>query len=222
MSKRILVVAAHPDDEALGCGGTIAKHVENGDEVHQMFMTNGVGARDPSGNASEVIRNIAAESAASILGVTSTTYAEFPDNRMDTIAMLDIVQAVEAVVQKIQPTIVYTHFAGDLNVDHQTVNRATLTACRPLPTSPVKKIYAFEVLSSTEWGCGSESFSPKHTVDISKQFDRKNSALLAYCEEMHPSPYARSMKNVESLARFRGHSVGFQFGEAFELLRSLD
>ena len=146
----VLALVAHPDDEVLGAGGTLALHALRGDEVHIVFLTDGVGARGAD-RAAEERRAEAAIKAASILGARPPRFLGFPDNCVDRIALLDVVQAIEAVIASVQPATVYTHHAGDLNIDHAICHRAVLTACRPLPGSKLRRIYAMEVASSTEW-----------------------------------------------------------------------
>jgi len=172
-SSIVLVVAAHPDDEVFGCGGTIAKHIALGDKVHVVFMTNGVGSRNASFKEAQERRK-ASQDVANILGISSTQQFEFPDNKMDTIALLDVVQSIEKVIDKLQPKIIYTHHAGDLNIDHQLTHKAVMTACRPQPGFCVKEIYAFEVLSSTEWQTpGYMPFLINKYVDITNYIDLK-------------------------------------------------
>jgi LmbE family N-acetylglucosaminyl deacetylase len=221
----VLVVAAHPDDEALGCGGTIAKHVDAGDDVHVLFFTDGVGSRDDVGSAPDVeaptVRTQAAHEACRILGTHPPTAFSFPDNQMDTVALLEVTKALELVVDEIRPQVIYTHHGGDLNVDHQIVYRALLTACRPLPNSTVNEILTFEVASSTEWAATSldVAFQPNTIVNIEATFDRKMAALRAYGEEMRPYPHARSYESVEALARLRGSQYGMALAEAFHTVR---
>ncbi len=219
MTKKILVVAAHTDDEALGCGGTIAKHVAAGDIVYALFMTDGVASRaTPEGEAER--RGEAAAAAARILGLRESVQLAFPDNRMDSVALLDIVQAVEEVVRKLQPEIIYTHHAGDLNVDHRVTHEAVMTVCRPLPGSSVKEIYAFEVLSSTEWASPAQKpFLPNVYVDISAFVEVKRRALEAYADEMRAAPHSRNPAHVKSLGEHRGNTVGTTAAEAFEAIR---
>jgi len=182
MNKKVLVIAAHPDDEAIGCAGTIAKHVANGDEVHLLFMTDGVGSRLGS-DESALQRKSAADKAAEILGVSSSQNFDFPDNKMDSIPLLDVVKKVEDGIGKYQPEIVYTHHVGDLNIDHQVTHNAVLTACRPQPGFCVKEIYVFEVMSSTEWSSiGTAPFLPNMYVDISDYWDVKKKVLQG-CEK---------------------------------------
>ena len=221
MNKVILVVAAHSDDEAIGCSGTMAKHVSAGDQVHVLFMTDGVGSR--KGIAREVNNRLSsAEKAAKILGVASMQNLSFPDNQMDTVPLLDITQAIEKKIVGIQPNVIYTHHVGDLNIDHQVTHRAVMTACRPQPGSCVKEIYAFEVLSSTEWQTpGLMPFVPNVFVDISDYLEKKVATINAYCEEMREIPHSRSIEHLIALAKHRGYSVGVGAAEAFMLIRGI-
>jgi len=222
MSKKILVVAAHADDEVLGCGGTIARHVAEGDAVHVIFMADGVGSRGDEQIAEFEARNQARDAALKTLGVIECHALDFPDNRMDSVPLLDVVQALDPIVRKIQPERVYTHHHGDLNVDHRVTHQAVLTACRPLPGSSLREILAFEVMSSTEWATpGFAPFILNAFVDISAYLPKKLEALAAYELEMRPTPHSRSVGHIEALARHRGNSVGVDAAEAFELCRSI-
>lgn len=220
MVDTVLVIAAHADDEVLGCGGTIACHVAKGDNVKIVFMADGVGSR---GDKSTLLqREKAACDAAEVLGASTPVFLGFPDNKMDSTPLLDIVQKLEAVIKDVKPSIIYTHYAGDLNVDHEITHRAVLTACRPQPDFCVKEIYSFEVLSSTEWNKSSHGvFDPMMIVDISNSFDRKMAALKKYDMEMRTFPHARSYESVEALATYRGASFGFSKAEAFVVNRVL-
>ncbi len=220
MRKIVLVVAAHADDEVLGCGGTLAKHVADGDVVYVLFLTDGVGSRKSVTDSAADHRRSASELAAHILGIRKIYCHSFPDNQLDRIPLLDVVQCVEAIVQQVRPSIVYTHHAGDLNVDHRIALQAVMTACRPLPDTSVKEIYSFEVLSSTEWAVpGVVSFHPNLYVDISEFVDAKRRALEAYAVEMKTSPHSRSIRHVLGLAEHRGNSVGVWAAEAFQVIR---
>lgn len=222
MSKIVLVVAAHTDDEALGCGGTIAKHVAKGDSVYTVFLADGVTSRPCASENDQAERHIAACRAQEMLGIKKSFMLGFPDNRMDSVALLDIVQELELVVDEVKPQVVYTHHYGDLNIDHRITHQATLTACRPFPGSLVKEIYAFEVLSATEWNTpGNYTFTPNLFVDISDYIQTKMNALSAYELEMRVAPHTRSLENTEQLARLRGNSVGVAFAEAFYTVRLL-
>ena len=220
MNKKILVVAAHPDDEVLGCGGTMARHAKNGDKVHIVFMSNGVNSRGNVKYNEENERRECAIKASEILGAQTPKFFDFPDNMMDTVPLLEIVKELEVYIQELQPNIVYTHYKGDLNIDHQITYQAVMTACRPTPRNSITQIYLFEILSSTEWSISS-TFSPVHFVDISEEFELKINALKMYKDEMKDFPNSRSIESVSALAVFRGGSMGINFSEAFSVERSI-
>ncbi len=220
----ILVVAAHADDEVIGCGGTIARHAAQGDTVHILFLADGITSRG-QGSKKQAIekRNSCAKKASRILGANPPVFTEMPDNRMDSMPLLDIIKKVEPVISKTDPDVVYTHHGNDLNIDHQLTHRAVMTACRPVPGSRIKGIYSFEVLSSTDWmgKHAANQFCPDYFVDISEFFIRKTEALEAYSTELQPFPHARSVESVEALAKYRGGSVGMNAAEAFQVERQL-
>ena len=226
--KQIFVIAAHPDDEVLGCGGTIVKHVHDGDEVHVLILAEGMTSRDDTrdrkGREKDIIKlKDMANEAHKILGTCSTKLLDFPDNRMDSVDLLDIIKVIENEINEIYPEIIYTHHSNDLNVDHRITHQAVFTACRPEPGAIVKKIYCFEVPSSTEWQAhmARAPFMPYTFVDISDTLEKKLVALKSYESEMKPWPHSRSIKAVAHLARWRGASVGFEAAEAFSLSRDL-
>lgn len=222
MVKKILIVAAHPDDEVLGCGGTIARHVAEGDTVQVVFMADGVTSRQNTLQADLAQRDSAAEQARRVLGVERNHYIGLPDNRMDSVPLLDVIQKLEAIIHAYEPEVIYTHHVGDLNEDHRITQQAVLTACRPVPGSSVREIYAFEVLSSTEWSNPHAlPFTPECFVDISAHLTKKMDALNAYACEMREAPHSRSLAHTELLARHRGHSAGMDAAEAFKVLRLL-
>lgn len=219
---KILCVAAHPDDEVLGCGGTLARHVAAGDAVHVCLVAEGLTSRQGGGDAAELAELAAtARRADARLGVRDTRLLGLPDNRLDELPRLEVIQRIEQVIAEIQPEVIYTHAAADLNIDHQIVHEAVLTACRPVPGQGVKRILCFEVPSSTEWrGAGSACpFVPNWFVDISNTLADKLAALGEYAGEMRPWPHARSIEACEHLARWRGASVGVAAAEAFMLAR---
>ncbi|MFK7911579.1 MAG: PIG-L deacetylase family protein [Akkermansiaceae bacterium] len=225
MSKKILILAAHADDEILGCGGTMAKHSDRGDDVAVVFLTNGVGARglgsDDSQNSE--LRDSAAIKALDIVGSRLLTRLDLPDNALDSLSRIQIIQSIEPHIDAFQPDTIYTHHGGDLNIDHRRALEAVMTACRPQPGVTVSEIYSFEVASSTGWQGVSlfAPFVPNHYVDISKQLERKIKALEAYNEEMRPAPHSRSIKALEHQAIWRGSQVGLHAAEAFCLERSV-
>ena len=227
--KSILVIAAHPDDEVLGCGGTIVKHIQNGDEVHVLIIAEGVTSRDEERNPIRRKESLSklkkmAHKAHKILGSNNIKLMDFPDNRMDSVDLLEIIKAVEKEINIVKPEIIYTHHYGDLNIDHRITHQAVLTACRPEPLRCVKRILTFEVQSSTEWQSPNIGtvFSPNVFIDISDTLSLKIDALKAYQSEMKPWPHSRSIKAVEHLAHWRGATVGLNAVEAFMLIRELD
>ena len=219
----VLIVAAHPDDETLGAGATIARHARAGEEVSILFLADGVSSRDPDGDHVEELsrRRSSAIVAASTLGANPPQFLDLPDNRLDSVAMLSLARAVEEVVERIRPDTVYTHHAGDLNVDHRCTHEAVMTACRPVSTCPVKTVLCFELPSSTEWrsAAAAPGFDPTWFVDVGQTLELKLAALSAYEEEMRPWPHPRSLQAVEHLARWRGATIGSTAAEAFVLAR---
>ena len=228
MNNKVVVVAAHPDDEVLGCGATIAKHVENGDEVHILILAEGQTSRDVQRDRNKNVEalnhlNKAAHEAAKVLGVATVTLKDFPDNRMDSVDLLDVIKVVEEFIKIYQPNIIYTHHYGDLNIDHRITNQAVITAARPVPESTIKTILFFEVPSSTEWQASSSSiqFTPNWFVNISGTLGKKIEALKEYDLEMRNWPFPRSLEAVGNLARWRGSCIGTEAAEAFILGRNI-
>ena len=216
----VLVVAAHPDDEILGCGGTVARHAAEGDDVHILIVAEGATSR-PKGSKDDVEQlTEAANRAAEAIGAKAPRLLGLPDNRLDTVALLDIIQPIEDIIREVTPQTVYTHHGSDLNLDHRTVHQAVVTACRPLPGSSVRRLYGFETLSSTEWSTASmgPAFNPAHFVGISDFLAAKNAALECYEMEMRPFPHPRSVEAVTALARVRGSQAGLATAEAFEVI----
>jgi LmbE family N-acetylglucosaminyl deacetylase len=214
MGQTVLVVAPHALDEALGCGGTMARHADEGDTVHTLVLFGDGTGRDTQ-------RRVNALAAAKILGSNAPRFAGFPENRSDTIPLVDIVGAIERCVSEIKPQTVYVSHGGNLNIDHQTSFKATATALRPVPGSPVREIFTYEILSSTDWapvGFGVH-FQPIRFVNIAAQIERKVEALKAYGDEMRPSPHARSLEAAVALAKVRGGTAGFDAAESFEISR---
>lgn len=228
MTETVLVVAAHPDDEVLGCGGTIARHAAAGDRVHIVIVAEGATARHATRDADAREKEIAAlreaaRAAARVLGAVDVRFLRLPDNRLDAVPLLDVIKPVEAIGAALRPTIVYTHHGGDLNVDHRIVHQTTVTAFRPLPGSNVRRLLAFETVSSTEWSnpAVGAPFLPTSYVNIADHLAAKLDALRCYASEMRPFPHARSLESVEHLARMRGASVGLPAAEAFMTVREV-
>lgn len=222
MKESTMVIAAHADDEALGCGGTMARLAEEGAQIVVVFMADGVFSRKKSSRVDKKKRKNAADAAQKILGSKKSHHLDLPDNQMDQVPMLLIVQSLEALIKKYQPKTIFTHFHGDLNVDHRITQQAVMTACRPVPGCPVKKIYGFEVPSSTEWATPGEApFCPTTFVDIGSFLQIKLRALQAYSMEMRGKPHARSLHHVQAIAQHRGNSIGVEAAEAFVVYRHI-
>lgn len=222
----VLTIAAHPDDEVLGCAGTVAKWVRAGAAAHTLILGEGETSRYATRAAglaqthALVGLRAAAQGAATTIATTSVRVLDFPDNRFDTVPFLDIVKAIEGVVADVRPDTVLTHFRGDLNVDHRRTFEAVLTACRPLPNAPFRTILSFETPSATEWNVQS-AFAPTYFEDITTTLAAKLDALRQYDREMRPFPHPRSYEAVEALARWRGATAGVHAAEAFEVVRMI-
>ena len=227
----LLVVVAHPDDEVLGCGATVRLLVDRGWAAHLAIMTRGVTGRatDPAAGekATQAQADLALETqrAAEVLGFSSTTNLDFPDNRMDTVSRMDLSHALRLLVEARRPGLVLTHHPGDYNWDHTSTFDAVLMACRSNAGdfSPAE-IRAFEVLSSTEraWQEPSRVFCPNAYVDVAATIDAKNEALGHYASERRPYPHPRSAEAVEHLARKRGNEVGLEYAEAYHIIRRVE
>jgi LmbE family N-acetylglucosaminyl deacetylase len=224
---KILVIAAHPDDEVLGCGGTAARLVREGHEVHFAILGEGMTSRHAQradAEQSQLTRlHQQAHTAAAQLGVKNVVLHKLPDNRLDTLALLDVVKIVEDLVDRVQPEVIYTHHAGDLNVDHGVIHRAVLTATRPVAGQLVLEIYAFEVPSSTEWAFQriEPAFRPNVFVDITRTLEAKIAAMECYETEARKFPHPRSPEALRALATRWGSVIGCAAAEAFELVRSV-
>ena len=217
----VLVLAAHPDDEVLGCGGTMARLAAEGHRVSVAILGQGAASRFAPGSA-EAAAEVAAlqdrsQEAGRILGVAEVLHFGLPDNRFDSLDLLDVVKLVEGVADTVRPEVVYTQHGGDLNVDHAVTFRAAMTAFRPLPGSAVRELFAYEVASSTEWAFGQfgPAFAPDTFVDVAAHLDRKLAALAAYEGELRPFPHPRSERAVRAQAEWRGATVGVAAAEAF-------
>lgn len=230
MSDTILVVAAHPDDEVLGCGGTIAKHIDRGDKVHILHVSEGVSSRFSIGEdgrdwGTEIAqREQFARNASKVLGMEAPLFLRHPNLRMHMESKLFITKQIEDVLENVRPSTIYTTHPGDMNTDHGVTFECVLTACRPVAGKSVRKIFAFEVLSSTEW-CHQDlrrEFLPNHFVNIAPYFDMKLESVRCYDYEMREYPHPRSQEIIECQAKLRGAQVGIEMAEAFVTIRSVE
>ncbi len=221
--RSIAVVAAHPDDEVLGFGGTIARHAAAGDQVSVLILATGLAARGDASASATALLDLRhqADAASQILGVHHLILGDLPDNRLDTVPLLDVIKRIEAFLAETAASIVFTHDHRDLNIDHAICARAVLTACRPLPGAAVAQLYAGEILSSSEYADPADRFSPTTYVDIADQLERKCDALACYKSELRDWPHPRSVHGVRALAHKRGSEAGLAAAEAFRLLREI-
>lgn len=223
---KILVVAAHPDDEVYGMGGTMAKLASLGHEIHVLIVTDGCTAQYADRpDLPEIVEEKRAEAmeANRLLGVKEVHFGTFPDMRLDTVPHVEVNRLIEETVDTVQPEAVYTHFYGDVNLDHQMVYRSTLVAVRPIPGQCVRELYCYRVPSSTEWSPQLEHtvFLPNVMTDISGFTDVKEQALRAYQTETRPYPHPRSPQYVRETDRARGLEWGLGPAESFWLLRKI-
>lgn len=228
--KKIMVVVAHPDDELLGLGGSMSKLIrEQNVHVHVVILGEGLTSRadkrDPKQWQQELeLHRENILEAQKIIGYESVNTYDFPDNRFDTVAILDIIKTIEKEKQSFQPEIIFTHHGGDVNIDHQRTFEAVITACRPVENEPVKEIYTFETPSGTEWRASTD---PKHFIpNTFISFDEthlkaKTEAMECYHFEKREYPHPRSPKALTIRAASWGQTVGAGYAEAFCLIRSV-
>lgn len=234
---KVLVVVAHPDDDVLGMGGTIAKHSLNGDKVHIVYLTTGITSRRNSGHQSKAVYEINktdtklmkkeieklksdALKSCKILGVKTTSFYDFPDNELDSIPRLKIIKTIEKEIEKRGPDVIYTNHYGDLNIDHRLVYESCLTACRP-KKGKNPHLFAFGVISSMEWNYPG-SFNPNYFVNITKNIKTKISAMKSYKNELRCFPHPRSIEGIEVTAKKWGTICGSNYAEAFEIIRIIN
>lgn len=224
---RVLVIAAHPDDEVLGMGGTIAKYAFAGAEIALLIVTDGSSAQyDGSGNIAAIIEKKKRETqdCASVLGISKIYYGGLPDMKLDVTPHIQVNAAIEKVVNEFKPNVVYTHFYGDVNKDHRCVYESTLVACRPVANQIVKKLFAYSVPSSTEWNIQNvnSAFMPNWYEDISGVFaQKKYEAFSKYKTELRDYPHPRSTEYLQQADIAEGLRVGLGATESFVLLRNI-
>jgi|TARA_B110000503_G_scaffold142622_1_gene240027 N-acetylglucosamine malate deacetylase 1 len=225
MKKKILVVASHPDDEILGCGGTIAKLSKSGNIVKTIILTKGISSRFDS-NKNEIIKlqdklNKSSKAANKVIGVKNLKFFDLPDNQFDNNSLLSLTKVIEKEIKNFKPNIIFTHFINDLNIDHQYTSRAVLTAARPQTKNSVDEILFFEINSSTDYQINSNGlqFMPNYFVDISKTVKLKKKALEIYKSEMKKYPHSRSVKAILNKNISIGNSIGLGSCEAFQIAR---
>lgn len=220
--KKILIIAAHPDDEVLGCFGTISKLIKEGHEAYTLILGEGKTSRfankDQINHEEFKILESEALKANQSIGIKELFREKFPDNRFDSVPLLDLIKSIEKIKNTLKPNIIFTHYAKDLNIDHQITFKAVLTATRPLANESVKEIYSFEVLSSTEWNYPT-SFSPNVFFDIDDSLEDKIKAMSYYQSELCEFPHPRSLEGIKFQAQYHGLRVGLKNAEAFKSIR---
>jgi LmbE family N-acetylglucosaminyl deacetylase len=218
---RILVVAAHPDDEVIGAGGTIARHVAHGDEVYWCVVTQAHSPRWPEDTQAEARRQVYEVQQA--LGIKEVFLCGFPTVELNTVPYIDLCSALQRVVDRVRPEVVYTTPRDDINQDHRIVYEATLVASRPLPESPIRRLLCYEIGTTSRFGlpAGSTGFIPNVFVDIAPYLNIKLDAMSRYQAELREYPHPRSLEGLRLLAKERGLSVGLEAAECFQLIREL-
>ena len=222
--KSVLVFAAHPDDELLGVGGTVRRLANEGAIVRAVILAEGITSRSNTREEADKAELLSLQSdarkAAEIIGYHSIEFCGLPDNRMDSIDLLDVIKIVSKYVNEYKPDTVFTHHHGDLNIDHRITCEAVLTACRPVGDYCVKKIYAFETPSSSEWDFNyNQPFTPNVYFDVTHTLEAKIRGMACYRSESTTFPHPRSPESLRSLGLYRGSNAGFELAEAFMLLR---
>lgn len=220
--KNILVIAPHPDDEVLGCGGIIKKYAGLGNQVFVLVVTRGT----PKYYSEEKIQNVRSEArkAHELLGVKETYFLDFHAPELDVTSNAEISIAIAKIIKSLEIKDLYIPHRGDIHHDHRVVFEASLVAARPVNNQSVRNIYAYETLSETEWAApfSDEAFIPTHFEDITDTFEYKNKAMLCFKSQVKPFPNTRSLEVIEALAKFRGATVGFERAEAFMTIRTIN
>ena len=228
--NRIMIIAAHPDDDILGCGGFMSKYRNSGKEFKVIFIAEGSSCRyfeneiKTSGVKSEITkRNNFGINALKYLGIDDYSFYNLPCGRLDTLAIIDINKIIENEIANFQPDTIFTHSENDTNNDHRIVNRSTMMATRPVPGNKLNRIFSYEVLSSSEWNFGSKFFEPNYFVELSEQnVIEKINALNYYLSEIKAYPFPRSTDGIKTICKQRGMQVGIHYAEAFKLLKSIE
>jgi|SRR5688500_15599523 len=216
---RVLVIAAHPDDEVLGVGGTIARYAKEGASVCILIVTEGCSAQYPGVVEMVERKQREAKEAARILGVSDVRFGGLPDMKLDTFPSVEVNACLEKVVRDFKPEVVFTQAEHDVNRDHRVIFDATAVACRPFSAPYVQRIYSYYTPSSSEWG--TTSFQPTSYFDVSDFFELKLAAMSAYSSEVRPFPHPRSVEALRNVAGFFGNAMGVRFAEPFRLFREV-
>lgn len=226
MKKKILIIACHPDDETLGCGGYLDKY-KNKYKFKVIFLAEGSSCRykDKIKNKIKIDRDIvirrkSALNALKLFSINDISFYNHTCGQLNKVPQTKINKIIEDEIKNFKPDIIFTHSNKDLNLDHQTILKSVLVATRPtIIKNIVNEVYSFEILSSTEWNY-SNKFQPNYFVEISKKnLMKKWKALKCYKTEVQKKPYPRSLFGIESLAKYRGLQSGSIYAEGYELIR---
>lgn len=218
---KVLVVAPHPDDEILGCGGIIAKNVDEGNEVYVCIFTKGCAPLfDEKEDEKDRMHCLNSHK---LLGVTKTIFLDFPAAQLETVDRYKMNGTVCKMINDIDPDEVYIPHRGDIHLDHKMVVDSLMVALRPRSEKPVKRIYAYETLSETDWDIpnAANTFIPNVFVDITKYIDKKLDAMSEYKEQLLEYPSPRSLEGLRALAMHRGSTVNKRYAESFMLIREI-
>lgn len=220
-NKKILVLVAHADDEIIGCGGTLAKLSKN-NKIMCVFYSDGETSRITSNTSGILKRKKNALKVSNSLNINKPMFLNFKDNQLDTYPLLEIIKETEKIIKKFKPDIIFTHFDGDLNIDHQIVSRAVKTAIRPVLNKNIEKLYMMEILSSTNLMLNkNDAFYPNTYIDIMQSIKVKEKCLKIYKDEMMIYPKIRSINSIINLNAYRGSEVSRKFCESFILVREI-
>ena len=220
MSENVLVVAVHPDDETLGCGGTLLRHKADGDKTFWLVVTSMKKSQGYS-NKQIAIRKNQMEKVAQCFGFADIKNLGISAGEVDNVSTAELVQKFSQAIERIQPTIIYLPFINDVHSDHRTSFYAAFSATKWFRHPSIRKIYMMEIQSETDFAVGinSQTFAPNYFVDISEQLKEKIKIAKLYESEFGDHPFPRSTKNIEALASIRGATSGFEYAEAFQLIK---
>jgi LmbE family N-acetylglucosaminyl deacetylase len=224
----VLAIVAHPDDEIIGCGATLRRLANAGHRVYSCVLSASADARHDRPDLDR-LRRISVESAR-MVGIEDSVHLEFKNIQFNTVPHLDMVRAIEGAITRFRPEWIFTHFPGDLNIDHRVCYEAAASAVmlpqrlsRDLPVTLIKRVYLFEIQSSTDWSLApNETFRPNSFFDVTDTFTTKVEALRHFEGALKPYPHSRSEENITALARVRGGAVGIEMAEAFMLVRDVN
>lgn len=219
MKNKILVVAVHPDDETLGCGGTLLKHKDSGNEIHWLICT-----KIDKDNDYYAIRENEIEQASRLYGFDGTYSLGLKTMRVDEYSMSELICKISKIINEVRPNIIYLPFKGDVHSDHRKIFEASYSCTKSFRYPFIKKIYMMETLSETEFAPSTkeDSFIPNSFVDMSEYFEKKIEIMKIFKSEVAEHPFPRSEKNIRALASLRGATCGCEYAESFMLLKELN